>query len=402
MPRPPVQPSYRLHKARRCAVVTIDGRNHYLGPYDSPESHEAYARLIAEWRSRPASNAQTAAATISASPDPLTISKLILTYWEFAKTYYQRDGKPTKELPCMRDALRPLRRLYGSTPACEFGPKALKAVRQSMVDQGLCRTLINRRVNRIRRLFKWAVAEELVSPTVLHGLQSLEPLRFGRSAAPEREPVKPVPDAWVDRTLPYVSRQVRAMIELQRLTGMRPQDVCHLRACDIDMSGDVWIYEPHDHKTSWRGHRRLIPLGPQAQTVVCEFLQLDTTRHLFSPSDAEAERNSTRRANRKSKMTPSQSRRTPKPNPKRAKRDRYDTDSYRRAIEYGIAKAKKNGVSIPHWFPLQLRHSKGTEVRRRFGLEAAQVVLGHKHAAVTEVYAEKNLELAIEVARQTG
>ena len=45
------QPSYRYHKARNCAVVTIDGRNRYLGPFDSPESHQEYARLIAEWLS---------------------------------------------------------------------------------------------------------------------------------------------------------------------------------------------------------------------------------------------------------------------------------------------------------------------------------------------------------------
>ena len=49
---PPIvkQPAYRLHKARSCAVVTLNGKNHYLGPWQSPESHEKYARLIAEWR----------------------------------------------------------------------------------------------------------------------------------------------------------------------------------------------------------------------------------------------------------------------------------------------------------------------------------------------------------------
>ena len=41
--RHPRQPPYRLHKARGPAVVTICGKNHYLGPYDSLESHERYA-----------------------------------------------------------------------------------------------------------------------------------------------------------------------------------------------------------------------------------------------------------------------------------------------------------------------------------------------------------------------
>ena len=48
MPKKPAQPSYRFHKARNCAVVTIGGRDHYLGEYDSPESWEQYHRLVAE------------------------------------------------------------------------------------------------------------------------------------------------------------------------------------------------------------------------------------------------------------------------------------------------------------------------------------------------------------------
>ena len=31
---------------------------------------------------------------------------------------------------------------------------------------------------------------------------------------------------------------------------------------------------------------------------------------------------------------------------------------------------------LPHWHPNQLRHTHGTAVRGRFGLEAAQVALG--------------------------
>ena len=80
-------------------------------------------------------------------------------------------------------------------------------------------------------------------------------------------------------------------------------------------------------------------------------------------------------------------------------------DSYRRAIDYAITKANRGREpddQIPHWFPLQLRHSRATEVRKQFGLEAAQVSLGHAHANVTEIYAEKNLELAMQVAKATG
>jgi site-specific recombinase XerC len=54
------------------------------------------------------------------------------------------------------------------------------------------------------------------------------------------------------------------------------------------------------------------------------------------------------------------------------------------------------------WTPNQLRHSAATEIRRRFGLEAAQTVLGHSKADVTQVYAERDYALAANVARQIG
>ena len=45
-------PSYRHHKARNFAVVTLDGKDVYLGEYDSPESRAKYDALIAEWLCR--------------------------------------------------------------------------------------------------------------------------------------------------------------------------------------------------------------------------------------------------------------------------------------------------------------------------------------------------------------
>jgi integrase len=396
------QPSYRFQKSRNCAVVTIDGKDRYLGPYDSPESHEKYARLIAEWRE----SQRQAKGSVSPRTDPaLSINDMLLAYWKFAKTYYVRDGEPTKELTSMQEAIRPLRKLYGRTEARQFGPKALKAVRQDLIDGDLSRKVTNHRINRIKRIFKWAVAEELVPPASLHGLQAVTGLRFGRTEARETDPVKPVADEWVTPILPYVAPQVATMIQLQRLTGMRPCEVVLMRESDIDRSGPVWVYEPHHHKNRWRGHRRLIPLGPKAQAMLAAFSKRPSAAYIFSAKEAEDARNANRKQNRKTPMTPSQAKRKPKAKPKRAKKDRYTVDSYRRAIEYGIKAAnkdRKEDAQIGHWYPLQLRHTRATEVRRLFGLEAAQVSLGHARADVTEVYAEKNLELATKIAAETG
>jgi integrase len=54
------------------------------------------------------------------------------------------------------------------------------------------------------------------------------------------------------------------------------------------------------------------------------------------------------------------------------------------------------------WHPHQLRHTVATVIRKQFGLDAAKVVLGHRCAAVTEIYTEMDQSKAIEVARQVG
>jgi integrase len=202
--------------------------------------------------------------------------------------------------------------------------------------------------------------------------------------------------------LPFVSPPVAALIQLQWLTGMRPAEAVSLRMCDVDTSGEVWLYEPAMHKNRWRNHRRLIPIGPKAQQLIKTFLPGGPAGYPFSPLAAECTRNADRRRERKTPMTLSQAARQAKPRPKRSKRDHYDVDSYRRAITYGIAKAKRHGVLIPHWSPNQLRHSRGTEIRKQFGVEAAQVILGHAKADVTQVFAARDLELAIRVVKQTG
>ena len=66
-------------------------------------------------------------------------------------------------------------------------------------------------------------------------------------------------------------------------------------------------------------------------------------------------------------------------------------------------KAKARAWREQHcWHPHQLRHTAATEIRREFGIEAAQVVLGHASLNVTEVYAERNRKLAEKVMQQLG
>lgn len=295
MPRLSV-PSYRLHKPSGQARTIIRGRHIYLGKFNSPESRQKYARLLAE-TSQPAESAEGHAGTTSS----MWVSELLVKYLEYAEEYYTVEDKTNKEFPCMIAAVKPVNQLYGDSLANDFGPLKLKATRQYLIDQGLCRTEINKRIGRIKRVFKWAVSEELVSPSVHEGLRTVSGLLHGRSKARESKPVTPVSEDQVELTLPYVSPQISAIIRLQLLTGMRPGEVLCMTSRDLDRSEDVWVYEPAKHKNRWRGHRRLIPLGPAAQELITPFLNRPNSEYLFSPAEAESWRHEQRALNRKRK-----------------------------------------------------------------------------------------------------
>lgn len=425
-------PTYRLHKQSGQAIVTLtDGvggrRDVLLGKYDTPESHEEYLRVLHEWK---AAGRRLAGRANGAAPD-LSVNELVERFWIWARTHYRdAGGGPSTELRDYRPTLRPFRELYGSTPADEFSPLKLKAVRQRMIDAGLSRGVVNQRVGRIVRLFKWAVSDELVTESTWRALTTVRGLERGRSTARETEPVGPVADAVVDATLPFLTVPVQAMIRLQRLTGARPGEVCQMRGCDLETTGAVWLYRPPHHKTAHRGKPRVIALGPQAQEVVKPFLRLDLQGYLFSPRDAVERRRAELRALRKSPVQPSQQNRR-KRKPKRAPGERYTTMTYGKAIADACERAfpppapsgrlpdetrkewqarltpeqqaELRAWTIAHrWHPHQLRHTYATEVRRRFDLEAAQVALGHSQANVTEIYAERDLGLAVKVAAELG
>lgn len=410
-------PKYRKHRASGQAIVTLNGRDFYLGPHNTKASKIAYDRLIGEWL-------QNSRNPLVGSEDGITVVEICARYWKFAEGYYQRNGQCTKETPNIRLALRFLREWYGKTPAAEFGPLALKALRQRMIDADHSRGYVNAQISRIKRMFKWAVAEELIPPMVSQGLAAVAGLRAGRSDARETSPVLPVEDKIVDETLPWMGPVVADMVRLQRLTGMRPAEVCLLRPCDIDRSNDVWVYRLSTHKTEHHGKERNVFIGPQSQELLLRYLARSAKDYCFRPCDSEAKRRASQAAARVTPLscgnrTGTNRKRLPRKSPG----NRYTTDSYRRAIHYACDKAfphpelgsiirnsmtdkeiteLKKWQSDHRWSPNQLRHAAATEVRKQFGLEAAQIILGHSAADVTQVYAERDLAKGLEVAKLIG
>src|SRR5947209_1031602 len=112
-------PKYRHYKPKNLGVVRINGRDIYLGRFNSPESWERYARVIAEWRATGAAAPPRGGPQAGRTPEEgPSVAEVILGFVGFAETYYRHaDGTPTEELAAYERTLRPLRKLYDGTPA---------------------------------------------------------------------------------------------------------------------------------------------------------------------------------------------------------------------------------------------------------------------------------------------
>lgn len=437
-------PTYRERKGRGQAIVTLTDsatkrrKDFWLGEYGSRESREAYHRVVAAWEARGRRWPDVNVAPVETADGP-TITEIIRDYWTWAKRHFH-----VKHASAIKTALRVLRELYGSTAAADFGPRKLRLVRDQMIHRGQdsgqarrwSRPYINAQVLRIRHLFKWAAAQELVPVSVFQSLATLEPLKRGKSSAPETEKVGPVPDTMLDAVRPYLNRPVQALVELQLLTGARPSELLGLRPADIDF-GDgatVWRTRLSEHNTAHRGQTRIIYFGPKAQAILRQFLaNRATSDFLFCPAEASEDRQAARH---RARITPPHRGNAPGTNrresPLREPGDRYTPASYYRSIQYACARAfplpehlaPSSGETRRQWavrltaaekaelhawrrrrsfHPYQLRHSAATYLRRAFGLEAAQLVLGHASAAITDaVYAERDDAKVVEIMRKIG
>jgi hypothetical protein len=140
------------------------------------------------------------------APSAFTVAQLLDAYLDHAERHYRGpDGKPTSKLSEVKSVITVVLELYSDLLASEFTPLKLKAVRQKWVDAKRVRTECNRCVGTVKRIFKWAVSEELIPPAVYQALATVSGLQKGRTEAIEGEPVGPVDDAVVDATLPHLT-----------------------------------------------------------------------------------------------------------------------------------------------------------------------------------------------------
>jgi hypothetical protein len=83
---------------------------------------------------------------------PKTVAEVMVAFVRHARGYYRKHGKPTREFEQIVEACRFIKPLYSRCPATDFGPQALKIVRQAMIDADLSHRFINKQVDRIKRL----------------------------------------------------------------------------------------------------------------------------------------------------------------------------------------------------------------------------------------------------------
>jgi len=226
--RSPSIPKMTRHKATGQARVRIDGRDFYLGRYGTEQSRQAYERIITEWLAagRKLADARTAPSQ--------TVTEIVVTFVERAEGRYS-----TEAMHQIKAAMRPLRRVYGDSPASTFGPKSLKTVRAEFVEAGLSRITVNGYFGWIRGVFRKAASEELIPAETHRALETVEDLRAGRDGAAAGPPRRPMDVAIVEKTLPYMPALLADACRVILSTGARPSEVLGLTPAMIDTRGEM-------------------------------------------------------------------------------------------------------------------------------------------------------------------
>lgn len=83
-------PSYRLHRPSGHAVVTLQGRDHYLGKFGSTASRREYDRIVGEWLAAGRPTMTTP------EPDQIAVVQVLAAFKRFAKEHYVKNGRRTR------------------------------------------------------------------------------------------------------------------------------------------------------------------------------------------------------------------------------------------------------------------------------------------------------------------
>lgn len=379
-PRP--CPRLRTHKATRQAFAEWVSKGErtvrYFGRAGSKEAREAYTRFTVEWATR----AAAVAPPLPPGETPF-VCELVEAWLAFCQNGhdgqggYKKHGKPTSELYLHRSAAGYVVKVYPDTPAHQFGPDELRAVRRGMIEAKLARRTINGYQTRIVQMFGWAVGKKLVPSDTWMSLKQVERLERGKTTAPDRPRRRSVKWPAVEATFPHLHKQaakcqaLETMIRAHWFTGCRPQDIVGLTPADLDQDGELTLWTVEKHKNEHRDQPLTYWIGARAQALLAPLLaDCPKDRPVFGwPS----------------------------------KRKGHPWKPVAR-VEYGrfVKKACK-AAGIDPWTPHQIRKARATEVMRRYENEAAAAAaIGDTPEVAAKVYIDPMDAVRRRIAKELG
>lgn len=237
------------------------------------------------------------------------------------------------------------------------------------------RPYINKMIGDIKRVFRWGVSWDIVSPDECARVCSVPVLRKRDTVAPEAPKRTVVSDKDILATLPYMTQILQDMVMVQRGAAMRTKEICTLRVGDLDRSAPCWCVRSGEfeagmsNKTERFGTRRFIAFSVE-ETAILRRNCIGKSKNAFVFAS----------------------------DPCRLGTRGYNTSSYGHAIRDAIIAAHKDGKKIPFWTSYQLRHAGITAISLSLGHEAAQYAAGHTNPKTTEIYDHKAAIVSMDAA----
>jgi integrase len=377
-----------------------------LGRADDPETEVRYRTFVAEWLA--------AGCRWSDEKRPeavLTVQGLVDAYTSFVGQHYRRPstGKPTREGENLGHAVVELLELFRDLPATKVDALVIKRVREAMVERKLCRRTVNDRVQRIQRMVRWAAEERLVPPSVHHEVKLVSPLKPGRGGAHDNPPRMAVSIEHVEAAKRHLPKALVALVDFMLLTGARCGEAAQLASRHIDRTKDVWEFKPPKHKGEWRGHARVVLIGPKAQAAIRPFLREEPDRLWFRPCDVvdamHAESRKRHALARRAKGQPLWPKHMARVRSKRkgaAAQVVPGMEYTPNAIGHAIRRAC-DAAGIPRFGPHALRHAAASKIYAELGEEAAVATIGHGSPIISRRYTTAARQaLAVRTAKQLG
>ena len=399
-----------------CVPQEFSEREKRFGRYDTEEArketNKAYRIFIAQW------------ATIGDLADPHKKKSYFID--NLAKVFlrWAREAFGSSDFGTYKTAIKTTLDIYSGTLVEEFGPQKLLTVQnrfveirwfipkkpvenEKQVEKRFSRGHVNKMTCFVRRMFEWGIPYEFVPPAIAGALKYVPSLREGQTTAPECPPREAVPDNVVDATLPHFLPIIADIVRVQRLTAMRPGEICSMTVGNIDRSGEIWVYRPTTHKNRWRGQSRVIALGkPEQEILDRRMVGKENDDYIFTRAEAMQERKAKKKASRKPRRTPSPMAwdKAGAEKPKRQYRDSLTSEMYCKAVTNTIAAVNAQlpdgQKGIPHWTPYCLRHAAITEIIKTDGIDAARAVAGQESVNVTMIYNHADGLIAEEQAKK--